>query len=517
MLSEALQQQVQSLTKLIKRPVVLQASLGDDDRSAKMRTLLEEVAAVSSAITVEEVADERTPSFAVTTPEAEISIRFAGLPMGHEFESFMLALVQVGGHPPKLDDEVKAAIQSLDGTYNFVTYMSLTCQNCPEVVQSLNMMAVLNPNITHVAVEGGAFEDEVKDRGVMSVPAVFLNGEAFGQGRMSVGDILPKLDHGQAAKQAEKWRSEEPFDILVCGAGPAGVAAAVYAARKGLRTGMVAERVGGQVLDTMAIENLIAIPHTEGPKLGSSLKQSATGAGVVVMEPLSVSGLSPKGDDGLLTVYCQDEVDLKAKAVIVATGAAYRTLGVPGEDEYRNKGVTFCPHCDGPLFKGQPVAVVGGGNSGVEAAIDLANICPEVHVVEFLSECRADKVLLDAAEKTGKITFHTNSAVQEITGNANAVTGLTYVERDSDTATTLQVQGVFIQVGLIPRTDWLQGSGLEITDRGEVTIDARGVTNIEGVFAAGDCATTPYKQIVTAFGSGANASLSAFEYIAMGR
>lgn len=516
-LTDDLKKQIESLMPLLKRDVVLSASLGDDERSGKMRELLTSVAGMSEKISFDEHTDAHTPSFLVTSPGTGISIRFAGLPLGHEFASFMLALVQAGGHPPKVDDATRQAIEGIDRELEFVTYMSLSCQNCPEVVQSLNIMAVLNPKIRHTAIEGGAFQDEVDAKGIKSVPSVWLNGEEFGSGRMGVADIVGKIDSGAAAKSAARFKDQDPFDVLVAGAGPAGVAAAVYAARKGLRVGMVGERVGGQVLDTAAIENLIALPHTEGPNLGDSLRQSAEQAGVIVMEPLEIISMSDKDADGHISLTCAADVVLTTRTLVLATGAAYRSLGVPGEEEYRTRGVTFCPHCDGPLFKGQDVAVIGGGNSGVEAAIDLAGITGKVSVVEFLPECRADKVLMDAAAKTGNIDFFTNSAVKEIAGDGKEVTGIVYTDRETGEDKTIDVKGVFVQIGLIPRTDWLKNSPVELTDRGEVTIDGRGATNVEGVFAAGDCATTPYKQIVTAIGSGATAALSAYEYIALGR
>lgn len=516
-LSAEAKAQVSSLVPLLTRDVVFEASLGDDERSAKLRVLLDEVAALSDRITVAEASDPRTPSFAITSPGVDVHIRFAGIPLGHEFASFMLALVQVGGHRPKVDDSLREAIAALEGPLNFTTYMSLSCVNCPEVVQSLNIMAVINPRITHVAVEGGAFADEVEAHGIKSVPAVFLNGEEFGSGRMGIADIVGKVDGGAAARAAEQFRDLNPFDVVVAGGGPAGVAAAVYVARKGLSVGLVAQRVGGQVLDTMAIENIIAEPHTEGPKLGQKLRESAVQAGVTILEPLTVTGLSPRGDDGLVPVHCEGDITVRGRAVIVATGAQYRHLGVPGEDEYLTKGVTFCPHCDGPLFAGEDVAVIGGGNSGIEAAIDLAHIVRHVTVVEFLPECRADKVLLATATGMDNIDIITGAAVAEIRGDGGAVTGLDYTDRATGETTTLNLRGVFVQIGLDPRTGWATDTGLELNPRGEIVTDARGATALEGIFAAGDCSTTPYKQIVTALGSGATAALSAYEYLALGR
>ncbi|MBV7363301.1 alkyl hydroperoxide reductase subunit F [Actinomycetaceae bacterium TAE3-ERU4] len=515
MLNEALLQQVKGLMPLLRREVVFAASLDDSSRSTQMREMLTQIAELSPKITFIEEANERTPSFAIRSPQTQIDIRFAGLPMGHEFASFMLAIVQVGGHPPKIDEEVRRAIENLDGDYHLTTYFSLSCQNCPEVVQSLNMMAVINPRIHHTAIEGGAFENEVTAKEIKSVPAVFRGEELFTSGRMGVNELLKLMSGSDSNPVAETWRNQEIFDVLVAGGGPAGVSSAVYAARKGLRVGIVAERVGGQVLDTAGIENLITLPHAEGPNLGQILRKNAIDNGVVIMEPLRVERLS--SDENLHVLECSDEVTLKGRSLVIATGAEYRKLGVPGEEEYLTHGVTFCPHCDGPLFKGQKVAVIGGGNSGIEAAIDLAGIVEHVTVFEFLPECRADKVLLDALGRLSNAEVITNAAVQSIDGNGKEVTGLSYQDRVSGQTRQVELSGVFIQVGLLPRTAWLNESGVELNERGEIVCDRRGATTVHGVYAAGDCSDTTYKQIVTALGTGATAALSAYEHVAIGR
>src|SRR5690606_17378585 len=336
---------------------------------------------------------ERKPSFAITSPGHDISLRFAGLPMGHEFTSLVLALLQVGGHPSKAAADVIEQVKSLEGEFRFETYFSLSCQNCPDVVQALNLMAVLNPGIKHVAIDGALFQDEVESRQVMSVPAVFLNGELFAYGRMGLEEIVARLDTGAAQREAAKIADKDAFDVLVVGGGPAGAAAASYAARKGIRTGVAAERFGGQVLDTMSIENFISVPHTEGPKLATALEQHVREYEVDVMNLQRAEALVPAGADGLVEVKLANGASLKSRSVILATGARWRQMSVPGEEQYRNKGVAYCPHCDGPLFKGKRVAVIGGGNSGVEAAIDLAGIVAHVTLVEFDAKLRAEEVL----------------------------------------------------------------------------------------------------------------------------
>jgi alkyl hydroperoxide reductase subunit F len=378
MLEPALTQQLKTYLAMTTEPVVLVPSPGADHRSEQMMELLGEIEAAGDRVSIADpVPDDRTPSFAITRPGTDISVRFAGLPMGHEFNSLVLALLQVGGVPVKQDAALLDAVRGLKGHHEFTTYMSLTCQNCPTVVQALNAMSVVNPNIRHTAVEGGAFQDEINEHGIQSVPAIYLDGQEWGSGRMTMADILEKLDASAAAQAAEDLSERDPYDVLVVGSGPAGAAAAVYAARKGIRTAMVGERIGGQVLDTEAIENLISVPQTTGPKLGAALAAHVAAYDVDAIERQHATELIPAGEDGLTGVRFNGG-ELRAKAVVLATGARWRQLGVPGEQKYKTKGVTYCPHCDGPLFKGQDVAVVGGGNSGIEAAIDLAGVTGHV-------------------------------------------------------------------------------------------------------------------------------------------
>jgi alkyl hydroperoxide reductase subunit F len=443
----------------------------------------------------------------------DIGVRFAGLPMGHEFTSLVLALLQVGGHPSKAAQELIEQVKGLDGDFAFETYFSLSCQNCPDVVQALNLMAVLNPRISHVAIDGGLFQGEVEERKVMAVPTVFLNGEPFASGRMELEQIVAKIDSGATARAAEKIKSKDPFDVLVVGGGPAGAAAAIYAARKGIRTGIAAERFGGQVLDTMAIENFISVSHTEGPKLAAHLEQHVKDYDVDIMNHQRATKLIPAKDvGGLHEVQLENGATLKGRTVILSTGARWRQMNVPGENEYRNKGVTYCPHCDGPLFKGKRVAVIGGGNSGVEAAIDLAGVVAHVTLIEFDSDLRADAVLQRKLASLPNVKVITSALTTEVVGDGEKMTGLTYKDRNHDTVHQIELEGIFVQIGLVPNTEWLKET-IALSPRGEIEVDHRGETSRPGIFAAGDCTTVPYKQIVIAMGEGSKAALSAFDYM----
>ncbi len=513
MFDETLTGQLRAYFERITQPILLVASLDDGAKSQEMLELLNSIAALSDKITVVEGADPRVPSFAIRRAGSDVQVRFAGLPMGHEFNSLILALLQVGGHPAKESQDLIDAVQALDGDYQFETYFSLSCQNCPDVVQALNLMSVLNPRIKHVAIDGALFQDEVEGRQIMAVPAIFLNGQPFAQGRMDMAQIVAKLDTGAQARDAEKIKAKDVFDVLVVGGGPAGAAAAVYAARKGIRTGVAAERFGGQVLDTMDIENLISVPHTEGPKLGAALEAHVKQYDVDIMNLQRAEALIPAASPGgLIEIRLANGAALKSRSVILSTGARWRTMNVPGEDQYRNKGVAFCPHCDGPLFKGKRVAVIGGGNSGVEAAIDLAGIVAHVTLVEFDSQLRADAVLQAKLRSLPNVRIITSAQTTEVLGDGAKVTGLTYKDRVGGDVHTVELEGIFVQIGLVPNTEWLKGV-VELTPRGEIVVDAKGQTSVPGVFAAGDATTVPYKQIIIAMGEGAKAALSAFDHL----
>ena len=514
MLDANLKTQLKTYLEKVTQPFEIVASLDDSDKSQEMLALLQDIVSLTDKISLNtDGSDARKPSFALNRPNGNISLRFAGIPMGHEFTSLVLALLQVGGHPSKLAQDVISQIQSLEGEFNFETYFSLSCQNCPDLVQALNLMAVLNPNIRHVAIDGALFQDEVEARQVMSVPSIYLNGELFGQGRMDVEQILAKIDTGASARDAEKLNAKEAFDVLIIGGGPAGAAAAIYAARKGIRTGVAAERFGGQVLDTMAIENFISVQETEGPKLARALEEHVKQYEVDIMNLQRATALVPGGaEGGLHEVKFDSGASLKAKTVILSTGARWREMNVSGEQQYRNKGVAYCPHCDGPLFKGKRVAVIGGGNSGVEAAIDLAGIVAHVTLLEFDSALRADAVLQKKLFSLPNVKVITSALTSEVKGDGQKVTGLVYKDRNSDEFASVELEGIFVQIGLLPNTEWLKGT-VELSNRGEIIVDARGETSLPGIFAAGDVTTVPYKQIVIAVGEGAKASLSAFDHL----
>ncbi len=513
MLDTNLKTQLKAYLEKVTQPFEIVASLDDGEKSQEMLSMLQDIASLSDKITLKtDGQDARKPSFSLNRIGGDISLRFAGLPMGHEFTSLVLALLQVGGHPSKTAPEVIEQIKGIEGEYNFETYFSLSCQNCPDVVQALNLMAVLNPNIRHVAIDGALFQDEVEARQVMSVPSIYLNGELFGQGRMGEEEILAKLDTGAASRDAEKMNAKAAFDVLVIGGGPAGAAAAVYAARKGIRTGVAAERFGGQVLDTMAIENFISVKATEGPQLARALEEHVREYEVDIMNLQRASKLISAGPEGLHTVEFENGARLQSKTLILSTGARWREMNVPGEQEYRGRGVAYCPHCDGPLFKGKRVAVIGGGNSGVEAAIDLAGLVAHVTLLEFGESMRADAVLQNKLRSLPNVTVLTMAQTTEVLGDGQKVTGLVYKDRNSDALHNVGLEGIFVQIGLLPNSDWLKGS-VELNRFGEIIVDAKGQTSLPGVFAAGDVTTVPYKQIVIALGEGAKASLSAFDHL----
>jgi len=513
MLDDAIATQLRTHLQKVVQPIVLRASLDDGAKSAELAALLDEIAAMSELITVERTDDdERRPSFAIVRAGTDVSVRFAGIPLGHEFTSLVLALLQVGGHPSTARDETVRAVEALTDDLHFETYFSLSCQNCPDVVQALNLMSVLNPRVSHTAIDGALFADEVESRQVMAVPAVFLNGEPWGQGRMTLEEIVDRLDSGAAERRAEELADRDVFDVLVVGGGPAGAAAAIYSARKGISTGVVAERFGGQVLDTLAIENFISVPYTEGPKLAAAMEQHVLDHDVDVMDLQRAARLIPGSDGDPIGVELDNGVVLRSRSVVISTGARWRTMDVPGEAEYRNKGVAYCPHCDGPLFKGKRVAVVGGGNSGVEAAIDLAGIVSHVTLIEFDDQLRADDVLQRKLRSLPNVDVLVSSLTTEVHGDGSTVTGITVRDRVEGSDRLIELDGVFVQIGLLPNTEWLEGT-VELSPRREVVIDDHGRTSVPGVFAAGDCTTVPFKQIVIAMGAGATASLSAFDHL----
>jgi alkyl hydroperoxide reductase subunit F len=514
MLDDSLKAQLQQYLALLRQPIRLIATLDDSETGTDMKSLLETIVGLSDKVTLDTTGDDsRKPSFVVARAGETEGVRFAGLPLGHEFTSLVLALLWTGGHPPKVEQDVIDSIKALDGDFSFEVYMSLSCHNCPDVVQALSLMAVMNPKIKTVVIEGGAFQKEVEERQIMAVPMVFLNGKVFGSGRMSVEEIVAKLDTGTAEREAAKLNAKEVYDVLIVGGGPAGAAAAVYAARKGIRVGVAAERFGGQTNDTMAIENYISVLETDGPKFAAALEAQVRQYGVDIMNLQRADKIVPATEaGGLVQVHMENGGTLQAKTVILSTGARWRNVNVPGEQEYKNKGVAYCPHCDGPLFKGKRTAVIGGGNSGIEAAIDLAGLVEHVTVVEFAEQLKADAVLVKKLHSLPNVTVHTNAQTTEITGNGSKVNGLRYKDRATGTEHHVELAGVFVQIGLVPNTEFLKGS-VELSKFGEIVVDAKGHTNVPGVFAAGDCTTVPFKQIVIAAGDGAKAALSAFDHL----
>ncbi len=517
MLDANLKTQLKAYLERLVSPIELLTYTDASAASQELRTLVAEIAELSDRITVREGDDPaaRKPSFAVNRQgEAASGVAFAGLPLGHEFTSLVLALLQVSGYAPKVEAELIEQIKALDVDLVFETYISLSCHNCPDVVQALNLMAVLNPRIQHTMIDGALFQAEVNEKQIMAVPSVRLNGQAFGDGRMTLEEILAKVDSNAGARDAAKLNSKAAFDVLVEGGGPAAAAAAIYAARKGIRTGVAAERFGGQVLDTLAIENFISVQETEGPKMAAALEAHVKQYDVDIMNNQRATGLVPADQtaDGLVHVQLENGSTLRSRSVVLSTGARWRNMNVPGEQEYRSRGVAYCPHCDGPLFKGKKVAVIGGGNSGVEAAIDLAGIVEQVTLIEFDSQLRADAVLQKKLQSLPNVRVIVSAQTTEVTGDGQKMTGLVYKDRLSGEVHKLELAGVFVQIGLVPNTDWLKGT-VALSPRGEIVVNERGETNLPGVLAAGDCTTTPYKQIIIAMGSGATAALSAFDHL----
>ncbi|MDR1529288.1 MAG: alkyl hydroperoxide reductase subunit F [Burkholderiales bacterium] len=512
MLDEDIKSQLKSYLGHLTSPVELVATLDDSESAREMKDLLDAIVTLSDQITVVERANDnvRKPSFLITNQGVDSGLRFAGVPLGQEFTSLALALLQVGGYPPKESQEIQERVRCFEGKLHFETYYSITCHNCPGVVQALNLMTALNSNITHTAIDGALFHEEVEKRKIMGVPAVFLNGVFFGQGRMTLEEIINRLDKNATTQTIKNINQKKPFDVLVVGGGPAGATAAIYAARKGIRTGIVAERFGGQVLDTVDIENFISIPRTEGQQLAAEMERHVKHYGIDIVDSQRAKALIPGGD--LIEIRLESGAALLSKTVILATGARWRLMNVPGEEMYRTKGVTFCPHCDGPLFKGKRVAVIGGGNSGVEAAIDLAGVVDHVSLLEFLPAMRADEVLQRKLRSLLNVDIIVNAQTTEVLGKDGKVCGLNYKNRETEEIVYLPLEGIFVQIGLLPNTDWLKET-VALNSMGEIIIDTHGKTNIAGVFAAGDCSCVPYKQIVIAAGEGAKAALSAFDYL----
>ena len=505
--------QLQDYMARLVYPIKLLANVDEADSSQEMLEMLEEVASLSEKITLNRDIDtsKRIPSFEVNRDTDTTGITFAGIPSGHEFTSFVLALLQAGGHPLKIDAEKIEQIKNIQGKFHFETYISLSCHNCPDVVQALNAMSIINPNISHVMIDGALFQKEVEEKQIMAVPTIFLNGQSFGQGRMELDEIVNKIDASASLKEAEKISKKETYDILIIGGGPAGSSAAIYSARKGIRTGIVAERFGGQVMDTLGIENFISVKATEGPKLVTALEEHVKEYEVDIMNLQRAKSIQKNDENALFEVELENGGKLKSKSVIVATGARWKELNIPGEKEFKGKGVAYCPHCDGPLFKGKHVAVIGGGNSGVEAAIDLANIVGHVTLFEFAPELKADDILQKRLYSLSNVDVVLNAQTLEVLG-ADKVNSMIYLDRKTNEKKTISLEGIFIQIGLLPNTDFVKNT-VDLSKFGEIIIDGHGQSSLPGLFAAGDVTTVPYKQIIIALGEGAKASLGAFDYL----
>ena len=514
MLDQNIKTQLKAYLERLESPIELVAALDDSDKAAKIKELVTEIAELSDQVTARfDGTNVRRPSFGVAKAGEQPRVFFAGLPMGHEFTSLILALLQVSGYAPKVSDEILNQIKGLNLKSNFDVFVSLSCHNCPDVVQALNLIAINNPNATATMIDGSFFQDEVEQRKILAVPMLFQDDQHIGQGRMTLEEIVAKLD--TAEKDVATINAKDVFDVLVIGGGPAGATAAIYAARKGIHTGIVSERFGGQVMDTMDIENFTSIKKTQGPKFAAEMESHVREYEVDIMNLQRVTKITGADQtaNGLVEVELENGAKLESKTIILSTGARWREMNVPGEAEYRTRGVAYCPHCDGPLFKGKRVAVIGGGNSGVEAAIDLAGIVEHVTLVEFDTKLRADQVLQNKLNSLPNTTVILNALSTEVVGDGSQVTALKYQDRATEQEHTVELAGIFVQIGLLPNTDFLKNSEVELSNRGEIVVNERNETNVKGVFAAGDCTTVPYKQIIIATGEGAKASLSAFDYM----
>ena len=509
MLDQNLKNQLAQYLDLLKTEVTIGLSVANDENSQKVKEFIDDVASLSEKIKVEEKKLKYTPSFDLKGDFDHGEIIFAGLPLGHEFASFALALLQVGGISPKVDDKTIQRIKSLDESMDFETVVSLSCHNCPDVVQALNIMAIINPKINHTMIEGGMFKDLAESREVLAVPAIFKDGNFFEGGKQSMDNLLDLLG---SEKDTSHFENKGIFDVLVIGGGPAAATAGIYAARKGLKTGILADEFGGQVNETLAIENIPGFKYTEGPDFMAQMKDQVSSLGVDIMTGALANDIKRPENEKVVEISLDNDITLRAKTVILATGARWRLIGIPGEVEFRNKGVAYCTHCDGPLFKDKPVAVIGGGNSGVEAAIDLAAMASKVTVLEFLPELKADKILQDKLRSLENVEIITNAQTTGLYGDGK-VENLEFTDRVSGEEKNIDIDGCFIQVGLVPNTEWLKESDLDLNKFGEIPTNKDGSTNIEGVFAAGDATETAFKQIVIAAGTGATAALGAFNYL----
>jgi len=514
MLSKDILQALKGYTANMQKRVTLVLQKGEHTKREELKQFLSDFVSVNDKLTLEErdaVNGLRSPiSFSLEADGEDRGVRFSGIPSGHEFNSLVLATLQAAGSGIKLDDSLKNMVANINEALNFEVFISLSCHNCPDVVQALNQFALLNPNISSEMIDGGLFKNIVEERDIQGVPSVYLNGELFANGKVTAAELIDKLiERYPAITQTAKHEQLPLQDVVVIGGGPAGVSAAIYSARKGLNVTLIADRIGGQVKDTMGIENLISVPKTTGPELSGALQAHVNEYDITLKEHLKVE----KVEQGAIkTIILSSGEVIKTKTLIIATGAKWRELGVPGEKENIGNGVAYCPHCDGPFFKGKDVAVIGGGNSGVEAALDLSGIVKSVSVFEFNAELKADKVLIEQAKKRDNIIIYKNVATKSIKAESGKVTAIEYIDRNNAEIDELPLSGVFIQIGLVPNSNFLDNL-VEISPHGEIVVDEKCKTSEPGIYACGDVTTVPYKQIVVAMGEGAKASLSAFEYL----
>ncbi len=497
----------------MNRAVTLVLNTGEHAKREELKEFLTQVVSVSDQLTLVEQQSEqlRSPiSFGLQVDGEFNGIFFSGIPGGHEFSSLVLAILHSSGTELKLDESIQSLITGVTKPLKFEVFVSLSCHNCPDVVQSLNQFALLNPNISTEMIDGGLYPELIEQRNIQGVPSVYLNGEIFANGQIDTGKLVDKLlSVDPEILNNIKQESLPQQDVTVIGGGPAGVAAAIYSARKGLKVTMVADRIGGQVKDTVGIENLISVPKTTGTELTGNMQSHLSDYEVTIKEHLRVDKIE-KG--AIKKLHLSTGEIIETKTIILATGAKWRELGVPGEKENIGNGVAYCPHCDGPFFKGKDVAVVGGGNSGIEAALDLAGMVNHVTVFEFMPELKADSVLIDKAEQHDKITIIKNAATKQVIAENGKVTALEYVDRETNEQHQQALSGIFVQIGLVPNSHFVTDV-VDMTQYGEIIIDEKGQTSEPGIFACGDVTTVPYKQIVIAMGEGAKASLSAFDYI----
>ena len=513
MLDQSILQQVREIFKNLDAHYTFRV-IADSNRNEteEMRQFLNDFASCSDHLTCEfnQTFQDNSLEFTLLKDGKETGITFRGIPNGHEFTSLLLAVLNADGKGKNLPDEmISQRIKSLKGAIRLQTYVSLTCTNCPDIVQALNIMTLQNPNLTHEMVDGALFQDEVNRLNIQAVPAVYADGEMLHMGRGSLGELLQKLEERFGSEPNEENRPiHREFDVLVIGGGPAGASAAIYSARKGLHVGVVAGRIGGQVKETVGIENLISVPQTTGAQLANDLRSHMNHYPIELFEERSIESTLLQEPHKL--VMTRGGETFSAPAVIIATGASWRRLNVPGENEYIGRGVAFCPHCDGPFYKGKHVAVIGGGNSGIEAAIDLAGICSKVTVYEFLDNLKADQVLQKKLFGLPNVEVFTAMQTTEVVGNGEKVTGIRVKNRNTGEEMVHPLDGIFVQIGLATNSAPFR-EVLDTTPIGEIKIDAACRTNLPGVYAAGDVSSVPYKQIIIAMGEGAKAALSAFD------